>query len=714
MNLSEALDAALPEIPQSRLARGRPPRLDPDLIVREEVLDGEPIVGAFQRGKANYFRFSPAQWELAQMFDGVHTFEEIAELYTTQKGMQIEAAEIRAFAENLEEVDFWHKTPQEKNLAMREKLLAQRGRRGRTKIDLAHIRFSAWDPDRYFDWLDGAIGRYVYSGWFGLAVATLLLFEAVIFVSKWSVLGPDTALYFNFTKKSFLEFAQFWMLFLVLGFLHETSHGLTCKHFGGQVHSMGLMFIYLTPCFYVDVTEIWISATKLQRLATIIAGIGIEMILCALAMIVWVNTQTGQWIHDFAYQIILLTGIAVVAINLNPLIKLDGYYFFTEIIEIPELKERSTAFLTGWFQNRVLRLPVEVPIVPRRRAVFFVLYAFVSGLYSYTLLFFVVRFSYNIASHWLAEFALIPAGILALVIFRSRLRALRRVAAQFWQERRAQSGGWRPVHALTFGVLAAILFLPLWRDRISAFYVIEPMRSDSLHASLEGRVTEVLVREGEHVHAGQPLLRMSSLTAGSMQSSAAAQTSGARYQAFNAQLQGQSIATAAAAQSGAERLGELARDAQTSLLVTAPGDGMILTQNPAQLMDQDVASGQPLLDFAEAGPRIVRIFIPASAMDRIPSDAEVAFALPGDFSAVRARLPRPQGDAVDLPPGLIAHQDYKGIQTAVYYNSRLILPADESSPLFGASGPAKIFGKRRSLAERLLFNSMNLVRAHVW
>ena len=58
--------------------------------------------------------------------------------------------------------------------------------------------------------------------------------------------------------------------------------------------------------------------------------------------------------HDFAYQIILLTGIAVVAINLNPLIKLDGYYFLTETIEIPDLKERSTAFLSGWFQNRVL------------------------------------------------------------------------------------------------------------------------------------------------------------------------------------------------------------------------------------------------------------------------------------------------------------------------------------------------------------------------
>ena len=36
---------------------------------------------------------------------------------------------------------------------------------------------------------------------------------------------------------------------------------------------MGLMFMYLMPAFYCDVTEVWVSASKVQRLATIIAGI---------------------------------------------------------------------------------------------------------------------------------------------------------------------------------------------------------------------------------------------------------------------------------------------------------------------------------------------------------------------------------------------------------------------------------------------------------
>src|SRR6202034_2815051 len=208
-----------------------------------------------------------------------------------------------------------------------------------------------------------------------IAAVLLFLFEAAVFIAKWKLLGPDIKLYYTFTHKTVLDIVEFWLLLLALGFIHESAHGLTCKHYGGEVHSMGLMFLYLTPAFYVDVTETWISATKVQRLATIIAGIWIEMTVCGIAMIVWTNSQPGQFVHDFAYKIILITGLAVIVMNLNPLLKLDGYYFLTELIGIPDLKERSTSFVSGWFQNNILLLPADVPPVPRRRVPLFVVYA---------------------------------------------------------------------------------------------------------------------------------------------------------------------------------------------------------------------------------------------------------------------------------------------------------------------------------------------------
>ncbi|MGA8741551.1 MAG: biotin/lipoyl-binding protein [Terracidiphilus sp.] len=713
MNLSEALDAALPEIPKERLSRSRPPQLDPELIIRDGVLDGEPFVGVLQRGKNNYFRLSPSQWMLAQLFDGERTYVEIAEAFAAETGVAIEVAEVRSFADQMDELDFWFKTHQEKNLAMREKLLAQRGRRTKSKINVAHISFSAWDPDRYLGWVDRRIGRFIYSGWCALAVAILLIFETVVVVENWRVISPDTVLFFNFAQKNWGDFAEFWLLIMVVGFCHETAHGLTCKHFGGEVHSMGLMFLYFVPCFFVDVTESWVSATKIQRLGTIMAGIWVELVMCGIAMIFWLNAPPGSSVHRLAYEVILLTGIAAVVINLNPLIKLDGYYFATEIIEIPDLKERSTAFLTGWFQAKVLRLPVEVPVVPRRRALLFGLYAFVSGLYSYVLLFFVVRLSYRLGSRFMADFALIPSAAFAFALYRSRLRSLGRVLKEV-RERNSESGfRWRPAYVVAGLGLIVLLFVPLWRDREDAFFVIEPAESHAVCASVPGRVNAVLVQEGQQVRSGQPLLQMTSSQAASMRSAALAQTGSARFKTFDAQVQGQSVGTAAADQTAAQKMTTLAKEAQSGLELTAPADGTVLTDDPALLVNEDVGYGQPLLELAE-GERMVRMYIPTSALDRISASSEVAFALPGQFSMIRLKLPAPAGDPVALPAGLASAEKYQGFKSPVFYSSRIALPAAAGSPRYGLAGTAKIFGEKRSLAGRAAATISNLVRAHLW
>src|SRR5579864_175860 len=212
MNLSEALEAALPELPKTRLERRRPPRLDPNLVVREDVMDGEPVFAIMQRDGNNFSHLAPEQWRLAQYFDGQRSYEEIAAAVQEQTGSAISVADVCAFADNLEEAHFLYRSPQEKNLALSQKLLAQRGRRtsGKAKINIAHIPFSAWDPDRYLTWLDQKIGKYIYSRWSVLAMALLFLFEIWIYIAKRNLIFPDVALYYNFREKGALEFAQFW------------------------------------------------------------------------------------------------------------------------------------------------------------------------------------------------------------------------------------------------------------------------------------------------------------------------------------------------------------------------------------------------------------------------------------------------------------------------------------------------------------------------
>jgi hypothetical protein len=146
----------------------------------------------------------------------------------------------------------------------------------------------------------------------------------------------------------------------------------------------------------------------------------------------------------------------------------------------------------------------------------------------------------------------------------------------------------------------------------------------------------------------------------------------------------------------------------------APVDGIVLTEDPEGLLHQNVSSGQALLTLADAGPRVARVFVPAVSLERVPRDAEIVLAPPGQFSVIRMSLPALEGDAVTLPAGLVAKQDYKGITLPTFYYARLQLAGDAGELPLGMSGEAKIFGARRSLFQRAATVVMNLVHAHVW
>jgi multidrug resistance efflux pump len=258
------------------------------------------------------------------------------------------------------------------------------------------------------------------------------------------------------------------------------------------------------------------------------------------------------------------------------------------------------------------------------------------------------------------------------------------------------------------------LFAPLWRDREYAWFSIEATNPQVVHANLEGHVQEVLVHQGEVVHAGQVLLRMSSSLGDSMQDNAVAENRQAYFQAVDAEMRKGSIGTAAAAEDGARRDLALAGEARISLLVRAPINGLILTAHPEMLAGQYVGPGGALLELADAESRSVRVYITPAALERMPAGAEVALSFPGSFSLVRMRLAPPGGQAVELPPDLRGNQKYKGAQAPLFYCSRMMLPASAGTPPLGETGPAKIFGERHSLAHRFFRMGSDLFHAHAW
>jgi hypothetical protein len=158
----------------------------------------------------------------------------------------------------------------------------------------------------------------------------------------------------------------------------------------------------------------------------------------------------------------------------------------------------------------------------------------------------------------------------------------------------------------------------------------------------------------------------------------------------------------------------LARDAQSSLLITAPFNGTVLTEDPGSLLSQSVSSGQSLLTLAADGPRMIRVFIPVGEMDRIHMGDEVALAPLVHFSIPRLTLAPMDGEPVPLPGGIIARQSYAGIVLPTFYSARMTLPPEDGDLPLGAAGRAVVFGERRSLFGRASLVVVNLIRAHIW
>ena len=383
MNLTRALDVALPEIPARTLSQ-RLPRLDPKATFREHIEDGARVVRVYIPSSGYMFKLAPGQWALAQLFDGTRSYSEIAELYSQQTGESYDQQAIFEFSSELETAGFWYRTAQEKNVLLLLQSKEERRKNLKAKnrfSDLSIIIFPAYNPDRWLTKLH-AKTQFIYTRWFTVLTVFAFLFTAGLTVSHWAEIGRDTAQFYNFSDKTFGDIVILYVLGMFVVAVHEYAHAHACKHCGGRVPAMGFALIFLTPAFYTDTTEGAVMGSRSERLVIALAGIWSELMLCSIATPVWWLTEPGTVIHEGAYFMMMLTGIVSLIVNWNPLMKLDGYHMLCEIIGIAELKEDSTVYLSAWVKRHIWRLPVEVPYVPKGRRPGFVIYALLSGAYT--------------------------------------------------------------------------------------------------------------------------------------------------------------------------------------------------------------------------------------------------------------------------------------------------------------------------------------------
>jgi len=716
MNIVEALNVALPEIPAR--VKHRLPRMNPRIIAREQIEEGQPMMMVLVPEMHQYYRLTPEQWALLQLFDGSRTYQEVAEMFSAQTSIAYTPELAQEFAAASPEAGFWYQTAQEKNFTLCEKLKQERAERIKKKSkfsNLAEVSFAAWDPDVFLTKLHAQL-EFLFSRWFLLLSLGMFTFMGYVFASHWSQIGRDSLEFFNFTTKGTADLVAFWVLMFFIGFVHETCHGLGCKHTGGESHSMGFLLIYLSPAFYCDTTEAFVYGGKWERIVTVAAGMWSGLIICSLATLLWWGTPPGGYTHNLAYTLMLASGILPVLINLNPLIKLDGYYLFTELLEVVELKERSTQFVTAWVKRNIFRLPVEVPYAPLRRRLLYVPYTLLSGIYSYTLLFFVVSFLYNVSHKYSPEWAFVPALLLALVIFKSRIMGLGRFMKDVYSDKKDRVRAWLLPSRVILLALAAlvIVLVPVWRETVEGRFILEPAQRAVLRVQVPGQVVQAQADEGQFVAAGSPLLRLSNLT---LESEAAETDSQLRLASARLTQARIRYADQADAQGQWQELAErnrLFHDQLAQLSLAAPIAGVVVTPRVRDLLGSYLERGTEAVEVDDVSVLRARIYVAGPDVPRVHVGLPATLHLDAMPDSLSGTVVSIAPASAEMQKGVVQQDEYQGMELPNYYLASILLPNPSFSWRSGVTGTARIYVRRRSLAGFVWREVAEFVGRKVW
>ncbi len=390
-----------------------------------------------------------------------------------------------------------------------------------------------------------------------------------------------------------------WITLIVLKAFHEFGHAYACKHLGGHVPEMGAYLILFTPCAYVDATAAWGFPRKSDRVIVSLAGMYVESIFAALAVLVWASTGPS-WVHSLAYNVIFLAGVVTVLFNINPLMRYDGYYLLSDLLEIPNLREASTRYVLG-VAKRVL-LGLRDPSPPEGRGLRMVLLVFGIAAAIYR-----VGLVLGIAALLASRFFLGGLLIGALYVGQLLWKTIRRLIQYLWHAQETAPVRGRAI-ALGSGVLAllpaCLAFLPV-PTSVSVDAVVGRKRETVVRVRQAGFLIASQLTEGQHVVSGDCLAELWNDACLEEWEEAASRLAAARIRCEAARVL--EVTESLEEQARIEALEAAARQRQqelSDLTVRAPEAGEVIEGVVDRLIGAFLPAGYPLATIASGGQEV--------------------------------------------------------------------------------------------------------------
>jgi len=292
-----------------------------------------------ERGAGLYVRLEPEDLRLVDLMDGVRTVQDILVAHLERQGTFALDRLARVTAV-LGANGFFG----EERAPVYEKLVARRAMRDPlTRLSLLLRKLIMWDiarwnnADRAVDVIYRFGGRLAFTRVGGTLLVLLALAGIVVWIRE---LGTGRHGFATVQGSYTLGILALTVLQVLSITVHEAGHALAIRHYGRRVRRLGLMIYYLFPAAYVDATDM-AMASRGQRIVVSLAGpIGGATVgaICA-----FVAAFEGGIVGAVAFQGASLF-IFQLALNLVPILELDGYHVLVDLLDAPFLRQRSMAF----------------------------------------------------------------------------------------------------------------------------------------------------------------------------------------------------------------------------------------------------------------------------------------------------------------------------------------------------------------------------------
>lgn len=291
---------------------------------------------------------------------------------------------------------------------------------------------------------------------------------------------------------------------VLIKILHELGHALMATRFGCRVPTMGVAFLVMFPVLYTDVTDAWKLRSRRQRLLIGGAGLLVELSLASIATFLWAFLPEGG-LKSIAFVVATISWIMSVAINLNPLMRFDGYYLLSDGLGLANLQSRSFAFGRWKLREVLFKLGAKPPeALPAKTIRIITIYAWAIWVYRFFLFIGIAFLVY--------AFFFKALGVLLFAV-----EIIWFIARPFWSEVKEWPAMSKQIFRrgrvyISMGVVAgfaALIALPV-SGRIDVPVIVEPAFYEKIFPPSAAKLIETNAEIGAKVKKGDVLFRFES------------------------------------------------------------------------------------------------------------------------------------------------------------------------------------------------------------